>query len=55
MYIVISQYLDNFSVKGYFNFYADKILLYEFSFFILIPNFELFEYAPGAFLCVLHI
>jgi len=55
MDIAIQMCLSNFSVKGYFNFYVDKIHLYEFSFFILIPNFEFFEYAPGGFLCVLHI
>jgi len=55
MDIAIQMYPGNFSVKGYFNIYVDKILLYEFSFFILIPNFEFFEYAPGGFFCVLHI
>jgi len=55
MYIAIQMYPGNFSVKEYFNFYVDKILLYEFSFFILIPNFELLEYARGGFFCVLHI
>ena len=55
MDIAIQMYPGNFSVKGFFNFYVDKILLYEFSFFILIPNFELFEYALDCLFYVLHI